>query len=192
MMLLTAVWVFIFYFSFPNSHILAPNSQFPFPNSQISYPKSSEVIPESFIENIRVREFAVHQVDYLYFRPGTGDVIRQADDLLMEDVLHPCFLDTGDGTSELIHPNQRHLVAYLHPGDHRVDAIKMQLIKIQSHLLQEIVTRHLEIVLIVGIVHMPLRIALVVTHLHRLLKYRIHINNASSFPGFSKNIVNCS
>src|SRR5690554_643219 len=131
--------------SYPNSQVPTPKSQLPTLTSQLSHPKSSKVIPESFVENIRVRQLTVYKIDHLNLCFGAGNVVRKTDDLLMEDVLHPCFLDTGDGTSELIHPNKRHLVAYLHPGDHRVDAIKMQLIKIQSHLLQGIVTSHLEI-----------------------------------------------
>jgi len=71
----------------------------------------------------------------------------------------------GDGASELIHPNQRHLVADLHPRDHRIDTIEVQLIKTQSHLFQKLMTRHLEIVLIVGVIHMSLRIALIVAYL---------------------------
>src|SRR5690554_3248324 len=116
------------------------------------------------------------QVDHLDLRFRAEGVVSLTDDLLVKNIFHVLAFNLGNGTNEFVHPDERDLVPNIYPRHYRVDPFQVELVKVKPHLIQQLVPRHLEIVLVVRVVHVSLRVALIIAHLHLVLENWVFTN----------------
>ena len=76
-----------------------------------------------------------------------------------------------DSDHELVATAKRKLVFNSDFRYHRIDAILVQLSKVDAQGFKELMARMLHIMLIVGVVHDSLKVALIIAHLHLVGKY---------------------
>ena len=110
-------------------------------------------------------EFAVM---YAYALDGTLEAylaVGHADNLLVEHALDAVACDIELG-AELIAAAQRGLVVECHLGDDKVVTGSTHIGKAEADGEEELMTRVLQVVLVVGVVDDALEVAFVVAHLH--------------------------
>ena len=124
-----------------------------------------KIFAEPLIQLRAFGEAAVDEADRLDGGADNGLVVGQAEDVLHENVFD-ALLAQGEARHETVAAAQRRFERHLQTRHDGIRALLVQGGEADALGTQKLVARMLDVVLVVGIVHDALQVALVVAHLH--------------------------
>ena len=124
-----------------------------------------KVFAEPLVQFRAFGQAAVHKADGFDGGADNGLVVRQAEDVLHENVFD-ALLTQGEARHETVAAAQRRFERHLQTRHDGIRALLVQGGEADALGTQKLVARMLDVVLVVGIIHDALKVAFVIAHLH--------------------------
>ena len=122
-------------------------------------------ILEHLVEELAACKTAILHTDCFYAALGTELTIGQTVYILQEKYLGTLALQV-DANDELVATDEGQFILYGYLGYHCIDTALVQTTEVLAKRFEKFVACVLHIVLVIGIVHHALKVALVVAYLH--------------------------
>jgi hypothetical protein len=123
------------------------------------------MVTEHFVENLTAGKPPVLEAYYIYLALDRKSIVGKVIDVLKKNQFR-ALAHHIDAHRESVAATQRTLLLYRDLRDHRVDTLRMHGRETAAYGFKEFMARMLQIVLVVGVVHDTLYVALIIAHLH--------------------------